>query len=761
MSRIYDALTKAKEGGSTERSIDLTGLPSPNTSEVPPQRPDRKVQRPALQRYSEPIRLDVAPAPNYRNLREYSDVLFRNKVRLACFAAVGLVAAILLSLLQTPVYRARTSLEVQNFNENFLDLQGTAPTSPSTDPTPTGDTYLGTQIQIMQSDSLIERVIDKLNMSSLQGKQDKQEMIRQVEGNLTVRPVPNTRLLQVLYESPNPKLAADFANTLVSEFVQQSQDIRLKSTEQTSVWLTGRLGEMKTKLEQSEAELQNYANTTGLTFTSDHDNVAGDQLKLLQDELSAAQADTIAKQAKFEEAENKPIETLSDDDPALHDYNQKLNDLQGQLAELSATLTPAHYKVQRVQAQIAQLQLAVQNEHDQMLHRINNDYAAARRREKLLTKAYAEQEKIVADKSSKAIHYETLKGNVDSNRQIYESMLQRVKQAELASAMHASNVLVVDAAKPPVLPYKPNLPLNSGMGLLSGILAGVAFVLVWGHFDDRILAPGEAQNFLNLPELGAIPIARIGTTAFPQNALSTTSSSNDRPELATFEQKVSLLAESFRSTLTSILLSQNGGQTQVILFTSPSVGDGKTTVASNLAIAIAEMGRKVVLIDGDVRRPRLHEVLGISNDWGLADALSEKTPIAMIPLTKLARETKVPGLYLLPSGTKTITASVLFQSPNMVTLLGHLRKEFDMVLIDAPPMICLADARILGRIADGVVLVLRAGRTTIESALIASRRFAQDGTRVIGTVLNSWDPQSAGDYYGYKEYSKAHDSAEN
>ena len=761
MSRIYDALTKGKESGSTEPSIDLTELSSLNFNDVPPEQPDRTKQLPTPRRYSHPIELDVIAAPNFHNLRGYSDVLIRNKVKLVCFAAAGFVAAIVLSLVQTPVYRARTSLEVQNFNENFLDLQGMDPTRPSTDPSPTGDTYLGTQIQIMQSDSLIERVIDKLNISPLQGGQDKQRMIRQVEGNLTVRPVPNTRLLQVLYESPNPKLAADFANTLVSEFVQQSQDIRWKSTQHTGEWLTGRLDEMKTKLEQSEAQLQDYANTTGLTFTSDKDDVAVAQLKQRQDELSAAQADSIAKQAKFEEAKNKPVGSLSDDDPALHDYNQKLNDLQVQLAELSTTLTPAHYKVQRVQAQIAQLQLAVQKEHDQILHRIGNDYAAARRRESLLTKAYAEQEKIVADKSSKAIHYETLKGNVDSNRQIYESMLQRVKQAELASAMRASNVLVVDTAKPPVLPYKPNLRLNSGIGLLSGIFAGVIFVLVWGHFDHRILAPGEAPDFLNLPELGAIPRARIGTTASHPNALIMASSFDDSPELATFDRKVSLLAESFRSTLTSILLSRNGGQTQAVLFTSPSAGDGKTTVASNLAIAMAEMGRKVVLIDGDVRRPRLHEVFGISNDWGLGDMLSEKTPVATIPLMKLVRETKVPGLYLLPSGTKNMSASSLFQSPNMATLLGHLRKEFDMILIDASPMICFADARVLGRIADGVVLVFRAGRTTIESALFASRRFAQDGTRVIGTVLNSWDPQRTRGYYGYKEYSQTYGSAEN
>jgi capsular exopolysaccharide synthesis family protein len=782
MSRLYEDIKKAEDGRSTVPSIDVVG-PTAKTNGIPREHRNEVEQPPALQRYVEPFRSEVARTPGYDNLQEHWDAIIRHKVTLLCFTLAGLVAAILISLLQAPLYRARTSLEIQNFNENFMDLKSMDPTSSSTEHFSTADTYLDTQIQIMQSESLIERVLDKLNLhdarptthwrvlttrarrmlglanpSPLLGKQ---EMIRQAQSNLTIRAAANTRLLEVLYESPDPKLAADFANTLVSEFVQHSQDIRGKSTQRTGEWLTSQLDEMKAKLEQSEALLQDYARTSALTFTSEKDNVEGSRLKELQDELSVAQADGIAKQAKFEEAENKPVDSLSADDPALRDYDQKLTDLQTQLAELSATLTPAHYKVRRVEAQIAQMQFAVQRERDQILRRISNEYGAARRREKLLAKAYAEQEKIVEDKSSKAIHYETLKGDVDSNRQIYESMLQRVKQAELASAMRASNVLIVDAAKPPLLPYKPNLPMNSAIGLFSGMFVGVAFVLVSRHFDHRILAPGEAQVYLNLPELGAIPMAQISAEASHTTALTSISPLGDSPELATWQRKVSLLAECFRATLTSLLLPvQNGGHPQVVLLTSPAVGDGKTMVVSNLAIAMAELGRKVLLIDGDVRRPRLHQVFGMSNDWGLADVLSAKTPFETIPLVELTRETEVPGLYLLPSGTKTMTTSSLFHSPNMSMLLGRLRREFDMILIDAPPMICLADARVLGGIADGVVLVLRAGRTTHESALFARQRFAEDGTRVLGTILNNWDPKNNEGYYGYKNYAAMYGSTE-
>jgi capsular exopolysaccharide synthesis family protein len=727
--------------------------------------------------------LEAAATPGYDKLRDYWDLLIRHKVTLLWFAVAGLVGAILISLVQEPIYRARTSLEIQDFNENYMDMKTMDPTSSSTEHSPNADTYLDTQIQIMQSDALVDRVLNKLNLYESRPAthwwapgaiarrmlglpktprpSSKEDIIRQAEANLTVRSAANTRLLEVLYESPDPRLAADFSNTLVSEFVQQSQDIRWKSTQQTVAWLTSHLDEMKTKLEKSEAVAQDYARTSGLTFTAEKDNVAVVRLKEIQDELSAAQADSIAKRARFEAAENKPVESLQVDDPVLREYEQKLTDLQAQLAELSATLTPAHFKVQRVQAQIDQLQLAVQKEHDQILRRISSEYDAAQRREKLLVKAFAEQEALVGDNSSKAIHYETLKGDVDSNRQIYESMLQRIKQAELASAMRVSNVLIVDAAKAPLLPYKPNFPMNSAIGLFCGMFAGVGFTLVWWHFDRRISAPGEAQVFLKLPELGAIPMAEIGGESTHKAALPSASPFGDRPELATWERKLSLMAECFRATLTSLLLpGQNGVCPQVVLLTSPAVGDGKTMVTSNLGIAMAELGRKVLLIDGDVRRPRLHQVFGMSNDWGLADLLTANTPPVSIPLAELARETKVPGLFLLSSGSKTMTTSSLFHSRCMALLLERLRTEFDMILMDAPPMIWLADARVLGRVADGVVLVLRAGRTTHDSALLAMQRFADDGTRVLGTILNNWDPKNNGAYNDYKDYAGIYGSAE-
>jgi succinoglycan biosynthesis transport protein ExoP len=446
----------------------------------------------------------------------------------------------------------------------------------------------------------------------------------------------------------------------------------------------------------------------------------------------------------------------------MRDYRGKMAELQRQYAELSATLTPEHFKVQRVQAQIDELNFSMKKERGNMLQRIGNEYAAAVRRERLLSQAHANQERVAANQSGKAIRYDTLKRDVDSNRNLYELMLRRVKEAGLASAMRDSNVLVVDRAKRPLLPYQPNLPMNTGLGLLAGTFLGFAFVFMRERVDRKISAPDDAKTCLDLPVLGVLPLDEFAisvpildrlnlhrsTPALPAKEVARLSE-DECPELATWKRKPSLLAECARTTLTSILLpTQDFAIPQMIVFTSPEPGDGKTTVACNLAIAMAEIGRNVLLIEGDLRRPRLHKIFGVPNDIGLGDLLWMDTPQETVPISQLVRGTGVSGLFLLPGGGCSETPSNLFYSPRMAKLLNRVRKEFDTVMIDAPPMIHLADARVLGRLSDGVILVVRAGRTTADSAMFANQRFAEDGTRVLGTVLNSWDPRSS-DRYGY------------
>jgi succinoglycan biosynthesis transport protein ExoP len=713
--------------------------------------------------YGEWVPAESMADNSHSNLFEYWNKLQKRKFAILACIAIGVLGGLIFSLFQTPLYRAVTSLQVDDLNENFQNLKDQDPTSGGG----AAESYFQTQIKVLQSRDMLERVITKLHMADRIAEDDKksfwskwtrrrtederlsavheEELMRDVQQHLTVQAWGTTRLAEIYYEDRDPQLAADFANTLVTEFISQSRESRWEATQGTAEWLTGHLNTLKKNLEISENQLQDYARSSGLVFTSQNGNVADQKLQQVQEELSKAQSILTEKQANYEMAKDNPVESLPAtlDDPTMRDYRQKLTELQRQHAELSSTLTPEHYKVRKVEAEIAELQQALEKERGNIQRRAADEYQAAQRRERLLARSYDEQARTVSDVNGKSIRYSTLKHEVDTNRQLYDALLLRVKQAGLAAAMRSSNVLVVDAAKPPVFPYRPNFKVNAALGLLSGLFLGVAFVLVSERLNRSIESPGLSPSYLNLPELGVIPMAedsRRRLDWFPA-ASAPTLQMTPLPKNGHAPVKAhSPISEAYRGALSSILLpTLNGAGRQIIVITSPEAGAGKTTVTSNLGVATAETGRRVLLIDADFRRPRLHRVFDMPNSTGLTDLLRLNTPIETTPLKSLVQATKIPGLSLMTSGPTTNSPSTLLYSPRLVEFLERMGREFDVVLIDAPPMLQFADARVMGRYSDGVILVLRAGQTKWEAAMLACQRFDEDRTRVLGTILNSWD----------------------
>jgi receptor protein-tyrosine kinase len=366
-----------------------------------------------------------------------------------------------------------------------------------------------------------------------------------------------------------------------------------------------------------------------------------------------------------------------------------------------------------------------------------------------------------------------LKREVDTNRQLYQATLQKGKEASVDSALQASSLRVIDPAVRPRFPIKPNPIQNLSIGILLGAFLGAGFVLLREFLNRSIRVPGESAVFLSVPELGVIPASEMERGLVDRLRHLLPSTGNSPPavdpgngngsdpesiELATWNQKPSLLAESFRATLASLLFSQANGRSklQVIAVTSSSPSEGKTTVASNLGIALAEIGRRVLIVDADMRRPRIHSVFGRANTWGLSDLLQERIPVVEYPRETLARKTHIPNLSVLVSGPGTVNVASLLHSPRLQELLNRLRQEYDIVLIDSPPMLQLADSRVLGSAADGVILVIRSGKTRQDVAAATVQRFHSDGTRVLGTILNDWNPKTASQspYYNYSKYYK-------
>lgn len=737
--------------------------------------------------------------PAAQDLLDYWRILRLKKFFILRFALLGLLLALLFSFFQRPVYRAHSLIAIQDLNENFLNLKED-PTS--SNPAGPAESYFQTQVQILESESLLQRVIEKpeiaraLTQEEMPGPRldwrkylslprsassDPRNSLENIASRLSVRSSGEARSVQVFFESGDPQLSAQLVNTLVDEFGELSHQMRWESTQRTADWLAAHLDEMKTSLEKNEAQLQAYARTSGLLF-SEKGNVADEKLRQLQEEYSKAQADRTEKQAKHETAMTKPLESVPEalDDATVRDLGLRLAALRQEKAQLTSSLTPEHYKVRQVQAQIDELTAALETQRKNIVRRAGNEYHSARRHEELLARAYVQQAKIVSDQAQKTIHYETLKHEVENSRQLYDALMQRVKQAGLASAMRASNILVVDKAKPPLLPYRPNYPLNSVLGLLAGTFFGAGFSVLRERFNRCIVGPGVAPAHLDLPELGAIPMVTASSThrLFPAHDKSASSVQvwlRDREseskivrvrltEGGAASTELHMMAEAFCATLTSILLPVEDTSPGVLVLTSPGPGAGKTTVACNLGVAMAQTGRRVLLVDADLRSPTLHRVLKLSNSWGLCDVLCSDNPINNIGTSQLVRHTDIPGLDLLPAGTTRESPSHLLYSPRVNELFRRLIQDYDLVLIDSPPMMHLADARALGRVANGVVLVLRSGQTTVAQAQLAVRRFVEDGTHIVGTILNGWDPRTAGGTdYGdsYNQCTKEYRSSAN
>jgi polysaccharide biosynthesis transport protein len=672
-------------------------------------------------------------------------ILARNKTLLLCSAVAFGVIAFLITRWQRPIYQARASIELQDVNVVLPSISRT---------TQDQQTFnvlsdLPTQIRILQSRTLATRTVDKLKAATPAGSSGplREQELKRAATTMTVKSPGDSRVIELLVDSPNPQLAAEYVNALASEYIDQTTDQRLKLNRRTADWLARQVDEMRQKLESSERDLQAYAQKTGLLFTNNTpgrggNSVSEETLRQRQLSLSTATADRALKEARNRVALTSPSEALPEvlDDPHLGGLRTQITDLQRQVAELSAVYTPDFPKIKRLQAEIQMLQTSFERERAAVLEKVRNEYQEAMERERLLVNDYADQAKVVTGESEKAIQYQILARAVDNNRQIYDAMLRRISESGIDAALKASSIRLLDPAIVPVVPYKPNIPINTAVGVLLGLFVGAGTVIIRARSDRSIKAPGQTAPWLNVPELGVVP-------SFPKRQRLRSGQS------LSLQRRSAMMAESFRVVLTSLIASgrnsfdRTSSSGRVLVCTSASPSEGKTTIAANLAIALANIGDKVVLIDADLSRPRLHEMFNVNNDLGLTTML--QSPAITDELLDATICETPSGVYLVPAGPQISEAGDLLFARQMPELLSLFRENFDTVVIDTPPTPQLSQARLLGKEADGVVVILRAGHTTRQAALGVVQRLSDDGINVLGTVLNDWDPKKApSEYYG-------------
>jgi capsular exopolysaccharide synthesis family protein len=569
-----------------------------------------------------------------------------------------------------------------------------------------------------------------------------------------------SNLVRITLTGPDAQLVANTANELANQYIQQGQNARLTAASGTGTFLKQQLEDAKKALQSAGDALQAYAGASGIVLTSEtQEPVAAEHLREIQQGLAQAEVDRANRQSALEMAQNASADTLPQvvDDPTIREDRTKLTELRRQLAELSTTLTPSNYKVQKIEAQIKDLEAEMLRRRSLIVHRLSVEDGTAARREQLLKQQYDRQLAVVSDQGSKQVRFNMLKHEVDVNQQIYQSMLQKAKEAGVMAALRAANARVVSPAKASMLPYSPKLSVSLLLSALLGIVLSLLYILIAERRDNSVRNPGESEQYVERPELAVIPRARFITKkskASRRLALNVGAGSRTvHPVLEHWkEADRTFLTETYRSAGASILFSENGGVApRVLLVTSPHPQCGKTVTIANLAVSLAEGGRRVLLIDGDLRRPSLPKLFGVQNTAGLTNTLDEDE---RADPTTLIRPTDFPGVSILTSGIIKGTVARLLHSNRLAWVIGTVRNGFDFVLIDAPPLLGLAYARIISRYADGVIFICRAGHTSVDDLAEARRLLAEDGTYILGTILNDYESQREGSshYSSYLTY---------
>lgn len=708
----------------------------------------------------------------------------------AFFTWVAVMAAIAIwTFKQKPMYEAKGLLEIEQENPNIVTVQDLFQIENIT------NDYVETQYKILQSDSLARKVISQLHLDQTKefnpakeiadlyaifGRAAKQQrafptdaaheqhVLQAFEDRLAVEPVQRSRLVRVTFDSEDPQLAANVVNTLAASYMQNDLQVHWDAAQKASAWLSEQLDGLKLKLQKSEDDMQQYASANGLLYlgseNGETENIVDQRLRELQDELTHAQADRYTKEATFRLSESGDYGALPGifDNKVTQDLMDRLGDLERQYAALAPDFKPDYPKMKAIQSQIDRTEQLLQQQRKEAERHVADEYFAAVHREDLVQKAFSEQEKDASVVAQKSVQYNILKREVDTNKQLYEGLLQRLKEAGVSSALRASNIRVVDTAVPPASPVRPRVAVNLAFGLLLGVAGGAGLAFVQERIDNTLKSPDDVEHFLHMPVLGLIPFVqaesprserlRLGPR-FAQtapNGLVTARQGNRRwvrmdPRLADQSE----LRESFRGLRTSVLLAGAGRPPRSLAFISAEASEGKTTVCCNLAMSLAHLGKRVLVIDADIRRPGIDEFFELSGSAGLVNYLAGEGE-----WRSFIQMSNVKGLDCLICGPEAPNPGELLSSERMEALLKDAMSQYDFVLVDSPPLLNLTDGRIVATSVGGTILVVKGAATSREHVQKAQEAMADVGARVIGVVLNGIDLRQSGYYNGSHDMAR-------
>jgi exopolysaccharide transport family protein len=681
------------------------------------------------------------------------------------------------TLRTTPIYEAVGSIAINKMDPVTFNLKDSSSSVDYYDPAD-----MDTEVRILKSDLLALQVIRQLNLdkppefaakskspsSPLELTTDAMQpdsartsaVLAGFKGSLQVSLVPNTRIIEIRYRSPDKNLAARVVNTLANTYVEQNFKTRFESTMQASDWLSKQLVDLQIKVETSQEKLVKYQKEHEILGIDEKQNITTAKLDELNRELTAAESARMEKESIYHLVQAGDSDSIaaaanvdgtargsSANSTLLEKLREQQADLKIQVAQLSTQFGPSYPKLAQLNSQLKEVDVQIQSEMRKVAARLRGDYLAALQRETMLRGALEKQKQEANKLNESAIEYSLLKRDVDANRTLSEGLLEKLKEAGVTAGLRSNNFRIVDVARVPTAPSGPNILRNLALALALGLSTGIGLAFLLESMDNTVRTPEQAQAVSALPSLGMIPLGSRSTREVAGREKLSLASSKEAVELVTKSRPRSQMAESYRALRTSLLLTFAGGPPKVILITSALPEEGKTTTSVNSAIVLAQKGTRVLLIDADLRRPSIHKTLGMGPKLGLSNVLTGTAtlPQAIIPSTIL------PELFILPAGTPPPNPAELLASAKMKNILEELRKQYDHIVIDSPPTLSVTDAVVMSTDADAVVLVIRSGHTTKPALRRARDILMQVNARVCGVLVNAVDLNSP-DYYYHYEY---------
>jgi polysaccharide biosynthesis transport protein len=718
------------------------------------------------------------------NLLDYVRILYRRRWTAITTIVVVTVSVAVYTFTIIPIYQAGARLLIDAENPNVVSFKEVIEQDQTT------QDYYQTQYNILQSRALARRILDEQNLwseppfghartreSGLRQRmvvlvsaalnigasrkavrppaRDVDETAAQSNAideflaNLTVTPVRNSRLVDVKYQLSDPALATRIVNSLVKNYIEQNLEFRFTASREAVDWLEHHLTEQRKQVAEAEARLQAYREQNDAVSLQERSNIVVQKLTELNAALTQAKTNRLQKEASYQQLQSllsRP-ETL-DTFPAIlsnsfiQQQKAELAQLQSQSAQVGEKLGPNHPDMLKLRSAIQMSQAKLEGEIAKIVQGVKNEYQAAVANEHSLTAALDAQKAAAQAMNRKAIDAGVLERDVQSSRQVYDSLLQRAKETGLSSELKTSNIRIVDQAEQPVTPVSPRLWFNLVLALFSGVMLACGLVCLFECIDNRIKSPDEITSVLGISELGMLPKLQSHKTgsAFPLV-------NNGVP---------AQFGEAFRAIRTNVLFSAAKEGMRSVVITSAGPREGKSLVASNLGISLAQIGERVLLVDADLRKPKAHEIFEIDQEPGLSNLL-----VGQAKASEVVRKAPAAGLWVLPAGRIPPNPSELLGSPRFRDFMLSLNGHFDWVIIDSPPVMAVTDASLIAHTASDVLFVISAENTSRQTARRALDQLAHANVKFVGGVLNGVDLERHPYYYSvyyrpeYGEYYEA------